>query len=145
MRLSGEVESWLERESRRTKLPKLPKGLPLESLAEEPIRVGRFPGVGEERVYPPVHPGLVIELEWLEPMGVSVYELAKAAGVTKQRMYALVRGERGISADTALRLSRVHDMTPDFWMGLQTDYALEMAEWGEGEKIQKETRSLVSG
>lgn len=78
-------------------------------------------------------------------MGVSVYELAKAAGVPKQRMYSLIRGERGISADTALRLSRVLGMTPEFWMGLQTDYALEMAEWEEGEKIRKETWSLVAG
>lgn len=99
----------------------------------------------EERVYPPVHPGRVIELEWLEPMEVSVYELAKAAGVPKQRMYALVRGKRGISADTALRLSKVLGMRPDFWMGLQTDYALEMAEWEEGGNIEKETRPLAAG
>lgn len=98
-----------------------------------------------ERIYPPVHPGRIIELEWLEPLKVSVYELAKAAGVPKQRMYALIRGERGISADTALRLSRALGMTPDFWMGLQTDYALEMAEWEEGDKIEKETRSLIPG
>lgn len=98
----------------------------------------------EERVYGPVHPGRIIELEWLEPLGVSVYNLAKAAGVPKQRMYALVRGERGISADTALRLSRTLGMTPSFWMGLQSDYALEMAEWEEGEKIARETQPLVT-
>ncbi|MBA2693212.1 MAG: HigA family addiction module antidote protein [Rubrobacter sp.] len=99
----------------------------------------------EERVFPPVHPGRVIELEWLEPLGLSVYELAKAAGVPKQRMYSLVRGERGISADTALRLYRTLGMPPAFWMGLQTDYDLEMTDWQEGEKIEKETRPLVSG
>ncbi len=66
----------------------------------------------EERIFPPVHPGRVIELEWLEPLGLSAYELAKAAGVPKQRMYSLVRGERGVSADTALRLSRTLGMPP---------------------------------
>lgn len=98
----------------------------------------------EERVFPPVHPGRIIELEWLEPLGLSVYELAKAAGVPKQRMYSLVRGKRGISADTALRLSRTLGMPPGFWMGLQTDYDLEMTDWREGEKIRKETKPLVS-
>lgn len=99
----------------------------------------------EERVYRPVHPGRIIELEWLEPLEISVYKLAKAAGVPKQRMYALIRGERGLSADTALRLSRTLGMSPGFWMGLQADYALEMAEWEAGEKIAKETRPLVAG
>lgn len=99
----------------------------------------------EERVYRPVHPGRVIELEWLEPLGISIYELAKAAGVPKQRMYALIRGERGISADTALRLSRTLGMAPGFWMGLQTDYALEMTEWEEGERIAREARPPTYG
>jgi antitoxin HigA-1 len=99
----------------------------------------------EERVNPPIHPGRIIELEWLEPLGISAYELAKAAGVPKQRIYALIRGERGITADTALRLSRTLGMPPDFWMGLQTDYALEMVEWEEGAQIEKETRPLVAG
>ncbi len=95
----------------------------------------------EERVYPPVHPGRVIELEWLEPLGLSVYELARAAGVPKQRMYSLVRGDGGVSADTALRLSRTLGMPPGFWMGLQTDYDLEMTEWQNGERIRKEAKT----
>lgn len=99
----------------------------------------------EERAHRPIHPGRIIELEWLEPLETSVYQLAKAAGVPKQRMYALIRGERGISADTALRLSRVLGMAPGFWMGLQADYDLELAEWEEGERIAREARPLVAG
>lgn len=98
---------------------------------------------GEERAFPPVHPGRIIELEWLEPLGLSVYELARAAGVPKQRMYSLVRGKRGISADTALRLSRTLGMRPEFWMGLQADYDLEVADWRDGERIRVEARPLA--
>jgi addiction module HigA family antidote len=62
--------------------------------------------LAEDRVRPPIHPGLVLELEWLEPLGMSVNQLAKAIGVPRQRLNEVVRGKRSISADTALRLAR---------------------------------------
>jgi addiction module HigA family antidote len=97
----------------------------------------------EERVYPPVHPGRIIQLEWLEPLEMSAYGLAKALGVPKQRIYELVGGRRSISADTALRLSRTLGLSPAFWMGLQTDYDLELAESRNGAEIVKEARPLA--
>jgi addiction module HigA family antidote len=62
--------------------------------------------LAEDRVRPPIHPGRVLELEWLEPLGMSVNQLAKAIGVPRQRLNEVVRGKRSISADTALRLAR---------------------------------------
>ncbi len=62
--------------------------------------------LAEDRVRPPIHPGRVLELEWLEPLGMSVNQLAKAIGVPRQRLNEVVHGKRSISADTALRLAR---------------------------------------
>lgn len=91
----------------------------------------------EERVHPPVHPGEVIEQEWLEPLGMTTYQLAKEIGVPRQRMYAIVRGERAISGDTALRLERYFGMPARFWLGLQSAYDLELAKMERGEEIAK--------
>lgn len=99
--------------------------------------------LAEERVYAPIHPGRVLELEWLEPLGMSVNQLAKAIGVPRQRLNEVVRGRRAISADTALRLARWSGMRANFWLGLQARYDLEMAEWKEGERIEREVRPLA--
>ncbi len=98
--------------------------------------------LAEERVRPPIHPGRVLELEWIEPLGLSVNALAKAIGVPRQRLNEVVRGRRAISADTALRLARWSGMRASFWLGLQARYDLEMAGWKDGEKIEREVRPL---
>ncbi len=71
------------------------------------------------------HPGEVLRAEFLEPMGMSAYQLAKALHFTG--VYEIVREERAISADVALRLGKYFGMTPQFWMNLQTDYDLRVA------------------
>jgi addiction module HigA family antidote len=71
------------------------------------------------------HPGEILCLEFLEPMGISTYQLAKA--VHHPGIYEIVRGQRAISADVALRLGKYFGMTPQFWMNLQTDYDLRCA------------------
>ena len=98
----------------------------------------------EERVRPPIHPGRVLELEWLEPLGMSVSQLAKAIGVPRQRLNEVVRGKRAISADTALRLARWSGMQASFWLGLQARYDLEMSEWKDGERIEREVKPLAT-
>jgi addiction module HigA family antidote len=98
----------------------------------------------EERVYEPVHPGEVIEQEWLEPLGITAYQLAKAIGVPRQRLYAIVRGERAITADTALRLGRWSGMRPSFFLGLQNSYDLQMAEWSNGKEIEETIEPLAT-
>ena len=76
----------------------------------------------------PVHPGEVLLEEFLKPMALSQNRLALAMGVPSRRINEIVLGKRGISADTALRLARYFGMSSQFWMGLQMDYELDVAE-----------------
>lgn len=91
----------------------------------------------EPRVEPPMHPGRFLKLEYLEPFGITPYRLAKDTGVPEQKMYSLVRGERGISADTALRLGRYFGTTARFFMNIQDRYELEIAEDIIGEELER--------
>lgn len=77
------------------------------------------------RRLPPLHPGEMLREEFLVPLGLSPYALAKAIGVPRTRIERLVREETPITADTALRLGRYFSMTPQFWMNLQTRHELE--------------------
>ena len=76
---------------------------------------------------PPIHPGEVLNEEFLRPMRVTQYRLAKAIGVDARRIHAIVHGERAITAETALLLSRFFGNSAEFWMGLQGQYDLEVA------------------
>ena len=82
---------------------------------------------GPERL-PPVHPGEILDEEFLRPMNVTQYRLAKAIGVDARRIHAIVHGERSTTAETALLLSRFFGNSAEFWMGLQSQYDLEVAE-----------------
>jgi addiction module HigA family antidote len=77
---------------------------------------------------PPVTPGEILREEFLEPLGVSPYRLAKDLGVTPTRIHEILSGKRAITADTALRLGRYFGMTAAFWMNLQARHDLEMAQ-----------------
>jgi len=73
----------------------------------------------------PVHPGEVILEEFLKPSGISQSRLAKAMNITATRLNEIIRGRRGITGDTALRLARATNTTPEFWLNLQALYDLE--------------------
>lgn len=75
----------------------------------------------------PIHPGEVLAEEFLRPMNITQYRLAKAIGVDARRIHAIVHGERAITAETALLLSRYFGNSAEFWMGLQAQYELEVA------------------
>jgi antitoxin HigA-1 len=77
---------------------------------------------------PPVHPGEVLREEFLGPMKLTAYAVARACGVPRTRIERLAREETPITADTALRLARYFGTTPEFWMGMQAQYDLERAE-----------------
>lgn len=82
-----------------------------------------------------VHPGEILKSEFMEPMGVSGYELAKALNFPG--IYEIVRGDRAVSADTAIRLGKYFGLPAQFWMNLQNDYDLRIAEGsGIGKKIK---------
>ena len=76
----------------------------------------------------PIHPGEILREEYLAPMDLSANALANALGVPANRISAIVAGERGITADTALRLARALGTTPTFWLNLQQAYELRLAE-----------------
>jgi addiction module HigA family antidote len=79
-----------------------------------------------DTIMPPVHPGEILLTEFLEPLGVSQYQLAKAVDVPARRINEIVHGQRRISADTALRLARYFGTSERFWMNLQARYDLEV-------------------
>ena len=76
----------------------------------------------------PIHPGEILMEEFLEPMEISQYRLAKNINVSPMRINEIVHGKRSITADTALRLGRFFGMSPQFWLNLQTRYDLEVTE-----------------
>jgi addiction module HigA family antidote len=75
---------------------------------------------------PPIHPGEILMEEFLKPMGISQYRLAKDINVPARRINEIVQGKRAITPDTALRLSRYFEMSERFWINLQARYALEV-------------------
>ena len=87
---------------------------------------------------PPLHPGEVLLEEFIRPLGLSQHQLALSMRVSPQKINDIVRGKRGITADTALRLSIALGTSAEFWMGLQSDYDLETALDTFGDRLQKE-------
>jgi addiction module HigA family antidote len=82
----------------------------------------------KDKQLPTIHPGEILMEEFLEPMGISQYRLAKDISVPPRRINEIVHGKRAITADTALRLGRFFGMSPQFWLNLQTRYDLERTE-----------------
>lgn len=91
----------------------------------------------------PIHPGEILQYEFLEPLGVSQYRLAKDVTVPARRINEIVRGTRAISADTALRLSRYFGTSERFWLNLQARYDLEIEKNRLGKRLQREVRVLA--
>ena len=92
----------------------------------------------------PVHPGEVLQEEFLEPMGLSQSKVALAIGVHPRRINEIVLGKRGITADTALRLAKFFGTSAELWLGLQKDYELDVATDEVGDLIDREVRTLAS-
>ena len=77
---------------------------------------------------PPIHPGEILNEEFLAPMNITQYRLAKSIGVDPRRIHSIVHGQRSITAETALMLGRFFGNSPGFWMGLQAQYDLELTQ-----------------
>jgi addiction module HigA family antidote len=90
---------------------------------------------------PPIHPGEILREEFMEHLGLSQNALARALGVSPRRINQIVNGHRAITADTAIRLARFFEMSPEFWMGLQADYDLETAQDELGDRLDHEVKS----
>lgn len=89
---------------------------------------------------PPVHPGEVLLEEFLKPMELSQNKLALGLGVHARRINEIVLKKRAITADTALRLARYFGTTPQFWLGLQTDYDLDLAQDQLGDRLERDVK-----
>jgi addiction module HigA family antidote len=92
------------------------------------------------KVLPPIHPGEILMEEFLLPLGVSQYRLAKDICVPARRINEIVHGKRAISADTALRLSRYFGMSDRFWINLQARYDIEMEKDLLADRLDREVR-----
>ena len=88
----------------------------------------QFSGVVTGDRLEPVHPGEILRDEFLKPMALSVYALARVLKVSRARLNDLVRGRRAVTTDTALRLGRYFGTTPEFWINLQSRYDLDIAD-----------------
>ena len=91
----------------------------------------------------PIHPGEILLEEFLKPMGISQYRLAKDISVPARRINEIVHGKRAISADTALRLSRYFGMSERFWLNLQTQYDIDVQKDKIDEQFKQEVKVLV--
>jgi addiction module HigA family antidote len=91
---------------------------------------------------PPVHPGEVLLEDFMKPLGLSYYRLAKELGVTSIRISQIARGKRAVTADTAMRLARYFGTSAEVWLRLQSRYDLEVAQEKTGERINREVHVL---
>jgi len=93
-----------------------------------------------KRGFPPTHPGKMLLEEFLKPMKISQYRLAKAIGVPPRRINEIVHGKRSVTADTALRLGRFFGMEAQFWLNLQARYDLETTREELADRLEREVR-----
>ncbi len=95
-----------------------------------------------KRDLPPVHPGEILLEDFLNPMGITRYRLAKSIGVPQRRIDEICAGKWAITADTAMRLARFFGTDAQSWMNLQAAYDLEVAEISLAERIEREVKPL---
>ena len=91
----------------------------------------------KRKIRKPIHPGEILFEDFIKPMDVSINRLARDIAVPPGRISAIVNGKRAISADTALRLGKYFNVSPEVWMGLQADYDLRMAQRAIGAEVDK--------
>ena len=91
----------------------------------------------------PVHPGEILLEDFLKPLCISQYRLARDIHVPARRVNEIALGRRGVSADTALRLGRYFNTTPQFWLNLQTHYELDRARLSSAREIEKTIQPLA--
>lgn len=91
---------------------------------------------------PPIHPGEILLEEFIKPLKLTQYRVAKDINVPARRINEIVHGERAVTADTALRLARYFGMSPEFWLNLQTHYELETQQDAFARRINQEVKAL---
>jgi addiction module HigA family antidote len=97
-----------------------------------------------ERKLKPIHPGEVLQEEFLKPFGISQNELASSIGVEVKSVNEIIAGKRSVTADPALRLAKYFGTSAQFWLGLQSDYDLDVTREMLGEKLEREIIPLAA-
>jgi antitoxin HigA-1 len=105
------------------------------SIARKELKAQDFKGITTGRKLASVHPGAVLLADFIEPMGLTRYRVAKAIGVQQRRVDEICAGTRSITADTAVRLGLLFNMEPEFWMRLQVQFDIEVLMREHGAKI----------
>lgn len=104
-----------------------------------------FSDVASGRRLPPVHPGEILREEYLKPLALSVYRLARELKMPRPRLNDVVLGRRAVTIDTALRLARYLGTTPEFWLNLQSRYDLDVAGRTLRLEVEREIQPLATG
>ena len=114
------------------------------SIARNELKRESFKGVTTGRKLATVHPGSVLLSDFIEPMGITRYRVAKAIGVQQRRIDEICAGERGMTADTAVRLGLAFGIDPQFWLNLQAQYDIEVIQREQGDRLADEVHALAA-
>jgi antitoxin HigA-1 len=114
----------------------------MASITVEDVERGAidFSDIATGKLLPPIHPGEVLAEEFMAPLGLSAYALAKALNVPRNRITAITNGQRAITAETALRLARYFGTGARMWLNMQAHYDLEVANRSVGSEIEREVQ-----
>ena len=107
------------------------------SVARSELKSEKFKGLLTGRKLAPVHPGAILLEDFIEPLGITRYRLAKAIGVQQRRIDEICAGKRAISAETAVRLGLAFGVDPQFWLNLQSAYDIRVAQSEAGKEIAR--------
>ena len=113
------------------------------AIAREELKRMDFRDVATGKRLAPVHPGDVLMRDFIEPMGITRYKVAKLTKVQQRRIDEICRGKRAITGDTALRLARLFGVDADFWINLQAQYDLDMSYRKMHKIVEKEVTPLA--
>lgn len=114
------------------------------SIARKELKRESFKGITTGRKLDAVHPGSVLLSDFIEPLGITRYRVAKAIGVQQRRVDEICAGARGITADTAVRLGLAFGIDPQFWLNLQAQYDIEVIQREQGAQLAGEVRALAA-
>ena len=108
------------------------------SIARKDLKAQDFKGIASGRKLASVHPGTVLLADFIEPLGLTRYRVAKAMGVQQRRVDEICAGTRAVTADTAVRLGLLFGMEPEFWMRLQNQFDIEVLLREHGDEIRSD-------
>ena len=112
------------------------------SIARKDLKHETFEDLATGEKLAAVHPGSVLLADFIEPMGITRYRVAKAIGVQQRRIDEICAGARGVTAETAVRLGLAFDIDPQFWLNLQAQYDIEVIQREHGDELAGEVTAL---